>query len=465
VINQDLFSMNILNSSGFRKALPDWKPIDATLFERMASGITSLAFALRRLPYIRFQVNSPVCEKLAHRLCDRFQNELKDSPNAFAQAKTVLLLLERREDPVTPLMSQWTYQAMLHELLEIKNNRIDLRKDKDYAGKEDTEAEFVISQHGDNFFEQNFAEDFGQLAESVRRELEEYTSVRQQSEQIDSIEKMQAILDSMPELKRKSANISKHVTLTGEISKLVTERALMEISKLEQEISAKDNKSDHFKQVMRILGQTYDKFDKLRLVLLFALKYETDSASIFMLKDKLKDQGLPQEMVDLVDHLLKYAGRHERVGDLFADSNLLNKFSSRFKQALKDVPNVFTQHEPYICSLIDALNNKKLKETEFGSKVGYQLNERPAEIKPTEIIIFIIGGATFEEAKAVAELNKKGYNIILGGTNIINSKLFLGEINEFENEKKHRARSPSVDGESATSGKAEKNEKGYGQFE
>jgi len=29
---------------------------------------------------------------------------------------------------------------MLHELLEIKNNRIDLRKDKDFKGKEDTEA-------------------------------------------------------------------------------------------------------------------------------------------------------------------------------------------------------------------------------------------------------------------------------------------------------------------------------------
>jgi len=34
-----------------------------------------------------------------------------------------------------------------------------------------------------------------------------------------------------------------------------------------------------------------------------------------------------------------------------------------------------------------------------------------------------VGGATFEEAKVVAELNKKGERIILGGTNIINSKL------------------------------------------
>ena len=98
----------------------------------------------------------------------------------------------------------------------------------------------------------------------------------------------------MPELKRKSANISKHVTLTGEISKLVGERKLMDVSRLEQEIAAKENKNEHFKALMDILSQNYDKFDKLRLVLLFSLKYEADSASLYMLKERLKLQGLPQ---------------------------------------------------------------------------------------------------------------------------------------------------------------------------
>jgi len=37
---------------------------------------------------------------------------LKESPNAFVSSKSVLLLLERREDPVTPLLSQWTYQVI-----------------------------------------------------------------------------------------------------------------------------------------------------------------------------------------------------------------------------------------------------------------------------------------------------------------------------------------------------------------
>jgi vacuolar protein sorting-associated protein 45 len=38
----------------------------------------------------------------------------------------VLLILDRRNDPVTPLLSQWTYQAMVHELLGITNGRVDL---------------------------------------------------------------------------------------------------------------------------------------------------------------------------------------------------------------------------------------------------------------------------------------------------------------------------------------------------
>ena len=112
-------------------------------------------------------------------------------------------------------------------------------------------------------------------------------------------EAMQAVLDSMPELKRKSANISKHVTLTGEISKLVGERKLMEVSRLEQEIAAKENKNEHFKSLMEILSQSYDKFDKLKLVLLFSLRYEADTASIYMLKDKLKAQGIPQVLSNM----------------------------------------------------------------------------------------------------------------------------------------------------------------------
>ena len=44
----------------------------------------------------------------------------------MTQVPPLLLILDRRNDPVTPLLSQWTYQAMVHELLGIQNGRVDL---------------------------------------------------------------------------------------------------------------------------------------------------------------------------------------------------------------------------------------------------------------------------------------------------------------------------------------------------
>jgi vacuolar protein sorting-associated protein 45 len=42
------------------------------------------------------------------------------------QVPPLLLIVDRRNDPVTPLLTQWSYQAMVHELLGIHNGRVNL---------------------------------------------------------------------------------------------------------------------------------------------------------------------------------------------------------------------------------------------------------------------------------------------------------------------------------------------------
>lgn len=53
------------------------------------------------------------------------------------------------DDPVTPLLSQWTYQAMVHELLGLNNNRVVL-KGAPGVTSEDLE-EVVLSAQQDDF--------------------------------------------------------------------------------------------------------------------------------------------------------------------------------------------------------------------------------------------------------------------------------------------------------------------------
>lgn len=53
---------------------------------------------------------------------------------------------------------------------------------------------------------------------------------------------------------------------------------------------------------------------------------------------------------------------------------------------------------------------------------------------PTEAIIFIVGGSTYEEAKAVAEWNTRlqqqqsNMRVLLGGSDVLNSEMFLAAL-------------------------------------
>ena len=44
------------------------------------------------------------------------------------EAAPLVLIIDRKDDPITPLLLQWTYQAMVHELLGLETNRLDLSR-------------------------------------------------------------------------------------------------------------------------------------------------------------------------------------------------------------------------------------------------------------------------------------------------------------------------------------------------
>lgn len=69
---------------------------------------------------------SGMAKKLASELQHHIKNEAALFDFRLTQVPPLLLILDRRNDPVTPLLSQWTYQAMVHELLGIQNGRVDL---------------------------------------------------------------------------------------------------------------------------------------------------------------------------------------------------------------------------------------------------------------------------------------------------------------------------------------------------
>jgi hypothetical protein len=125
VINPDLYLLNL----GFPKqriwghTSEQWNPDS---LQRSTEGLIALLLSLKKNPLIRYEKNSLLAKKLATEI--RYQMTQEEQLFDFRKTDTppILLILDRRDDPVTPLLTQWTYQAMVHELLGIQNGRVDL---------------------------------------------------------------------------------------------------------------------------------------------------------------------------------------------------------------------------------------------------------------------------------------------------------------------------------------------------
>lgn len=116
--------------------------------QRTVQGITSVLLSLKKCPFIRYQNSSEMAKKLAEKIREVLSKE--SSSFEFRQeSNPVLLIVDRRDDPVTPLLNQWTYQAMVHELLTINNNRVNLSHVKDISKEL---KEVVLSAEHDEFY-------------------------------------------------------------------------------------------------------------------------------------------------------------------------------------------------------------------------------------------------------------------------------------------------------------------------
>ncbi len=419
-INEDLFHLGIDNSLALNSSLRTLE--SSSIFERNVNGILSVLLSLKKVPsQIRYQGASDLARRLA---TDVLATIEKGEPFDFRrQDGTMLLILDRRDDPITPLLTQWTYQAMVHELLALNYNRVVLRGAPHIS--KDLE-EVVLSCTQDEFFAKNRYANFGDLGSAVKNLLDDYQKASKKNENLTSIEDMQNFLERYPDFRSKAINVSKHVAIVGELSRLTDVCQLLDVSEVEQEIACANDHNGHKEEVLsRIRNNKIKNPDKLRLAILFLIKYESydDRREI---KAALSERGVSQEQLSIIDGVLDYAGENKRAPGLFSGGGIMDRLN-RTLTNVGGVQNVYTQHQPALYHTLNSILNGKLKDSSFPPLVTPGAG---ANLRPNEVIVFIVGGATYEEAYRVAEFNaaNPSIRIMLGGSCIQNSSSFLKEI-------------------------------------
>jgi vacuolar protein sorting-associated protein 45 len=278
---------------------------------------------------------------------------------------------------------------------------------------------------------------FGELGEEIQKLLRDYQkqTAQHNTSNLNTIEDMQAFMDKYPELRSRSHNVSKHVAIMGELARLVEVCSLMDVSQFEQELACADDHTAHWRELMEKLDSPNIKIpDKLRLGLLYALRYET-SGNLNMVQQAMKKGGVPPDMVNLISVMLRYGGTKSRGPGLYGDQhNIMSKMTKSFMTSVQGVQNVYAQHVPLLMETIQSVIKGKLRRDTHPFVPGSikSLPGVPPEtVIPGEIIIFMVGGVTYEEGTKISEFNQanKGkIQVILGGSTVHNSTSFLEEL-------------------------------------
>ncbi|TID12965.1 hypothetical protein CANINC_005064 [Pichia inconspicua] len=443
-LNKRLYSAtNIINPYS-PQALQTW---DQPSLESSAESILTLLLATNNKPgVIKYESNS----KMAAKLANSVNYEITSNSQLFGQieqpssSQPLVLIMDRKNDPVTPLLFPWTYQSMINELLEISNanNTVDLSHLSNVSEELRT---VVMNETQDQFYSKTMYMNFGDLSSKLKEYVDEYKHKTKTNSNISSIKDMKFFLENYPEYKKMSLNLSKHILLSSEIDKQIKIQRIWETSEFEQNMCHTADTSNHEEDVQQLHNFLFDsknadgipnkpisELGKLKLLGLYSLKYENyTNNQISHTLEKLNNPIFTR----FINILLKYGGLKSRMngedGNVFikkgGSTGPTNHVTALFHNFSKNnTDNAYMQHQPRLVSILDRIIKGKFVSNNFAS-IGGSSGEQQFR----NIIVFMIGGICYEEVRHIDELNKTNdVNIIIGGTHTLNSKRFIGNLQD-----------------------------------
>lgn len=454
VLNKSLFTITSIGSPYMINNTSLWDP---NTLESSIEGLISLLLSLNMKPIIRYESNSRVASKLANAINyeitsgkDVIFNQLKSNKDV----PPLLLILDRKNDPITPLLFPWTYQSMINEVMGINNvrNSVDLSHLSNISEELRT---VLMNQTQDLFYEKTMFMNFGDLSSYLKQYVDEYKSKTKTNSNISSIKDMKYFLENYPEYKKMSLNLSKHMLISSEIDKQINDLRVWETSEFEQNLCSNSDTAHHDEDLKELETLLFDMGDgknkkiisdeiKMKLLGLYALKYESFHANQ---TNTLLKRLNNIKFDNFVKAIIKYGGLKSRMKNSENnEGNIFNKIGSsnvnsggaanhvvqlfnNFSGSSNEDANAYMQFEPRIKILLDKIKQGKLSDVNFPT-IGENSNNPKNVVR--EVIVFMIGGVSYEEARIVNEFNLKndGFRVVIGGTQTINSKQFMEEISE-----------------------------------
>lgn len=344
---------------------------DDKYLRKTIAGLFSVFYTLNEIPFIVSQDRE---------LGKGLEQKIKNTKIIKGSIKKPLLIILNRDfDMHTPTKHVMGYIELIHDLFNIKLNK----------------ADGVNLDPDSDFYKENIHLDFPSVAETVDKELHAYRkelALRSLNEKSDKAQ-IQAALEKAPHLQKKNDIVNSNLTLCSKILEEIKNRKLDDFYHMEC------------------------NFDQSQLMDLCSQGNENDILRLCI-------QMIGTKNADLIDPIVQKRGIDTKTIDYFK-KGIKNEegFSSKVKNLLfkKNLP-VYSHVE----SIFSQIKNQNFENLDIYDPSYNGIFQ--SEI--SRIVVYINGGATYSEAKALKELEKAiKIPIIIGGSEILNADELIRQVN------------------------------------
>ncbi|CAK7355763.1 unnamed protein product [Dovyalis caffra] len=377
----------------------------------MASRIATVFASLREFPFVRYRAAKSldvttmttfrdlIPTKLAARVWDRV-TQYKQKIEHFPQSETCeLLILDRSIDQIAPIIHEWTYDAMCHDLLNMEGNKY-VHEVPGKAGGPPEKKDVLLEEHDPVWLElrhAHIADASERLHEKMTNFISKNKAAKIQHGSRDggelSTRDLQQMVQALPQYSEQIDKLSLHVEasyscslrvqchidvvkalldwfeIAGKINRIIRELGLRELGQLEQDLVFGDA---GMKDVIKFLTTKEDatRENKLRLLMILAAVYPEKIEGEKGL-NIMKLARLPEDDMNAVNNMRLLAGASDTKKSSTGAFSLKFDIHKKKRGARKDRTGAeettwqLSRFYPMIEELIDKLNKGELSKDEY----------------------------------------------------------------------------------------------------
>lgn len=257
---------------------------------KIAEKLVTVCATLNEYPHIRYRQSSAICTSLASVFHLKMDEFVAQNPSWWYHGGTgrgqqgrergTLLLLDRADDCLTPLLHDFHYQHMVHDLLKMDGDRITYQAET-AEDPNKTEAKDVLLDEKDSLWVELRGKHIAAVIETLSNRIREITSsgtgstLTSKTKGNMSLSQMAAALKALPEYREVMSKLSQHMHISHACMDVFRNEALLELGELEQTLATgKDEDgrtpkmSDMVDKIERTLMKMKNPMDRLRLILI-----------------------------------------------------------------------------------------------------------------------------------------------------------------------------------------------------